>query len=802
MEIICVFFDKKLVTNLKTMKRKLIVLLVCLSGFWANVMSQSFTLSGYVKDASNGEELIGATVYVDEIRSGTVSNTYGFYSISLKKGKYHIKVAYLGLQPIEFEVDLNESTSKNFQMKSDDNVLDDVEVTAERKDRNIKSVEMSVNKLPMQTIMKIPALMGEVDVLRTVQMLPGVQTVGEGSVGFYVRGGNVDQNLVLLDEATVYNASHMMGFFSVFNQDVIKDVTLYKGGIPALYGGRLSSILDIRMKEGNKKKFSGSGGIGILSSRLTLEGPIIKDKASFIVSGRRTYFDLAFPLMNDSIIKKSAAYFYDLNAKANWQINENNRLFISGYFGRDVMKIGGNFQTDYGNRTLTTRFNHLFSPKIFSNLTFIYSVFDYGMGVPDGNQGFDWQSGIDDISLKNDYTWYINTRNTLRFGGQVTHHTFRPGKIEPVSSESIFNTRELDRSYAYEYGAFIENDQKLTDKLTLRYGLRFSAFQNIGPYTNYIYNTEDPQKYVVADSTVHKDGDLFNTFNGLEPRLSAKYEVDPTSSIKLSYNRTFQYIHLTSNTMASTPFDIWFPSSPNVKPEQADQIALGYFRNFDENEYEASLEVYYKKMQNSIDYVDHAQLLLNKNLEGELRFGDAYSYGVEFLLKKQTGRFTGWLSYTYSRVFREVPEINNGKKYPANYDKPHDISLILSYDLTERWNISMSWFYSTGAARTMPTERFEYGNTVAPVFSERNTARLPDYHRMDIGATYNFSKVKKDGSPKWFHSSLNFSVYNVYNRHNAFSIRFEPEDNVWYQMNATKTFLFKMIPSITYNFHF
>ena len=765
-------------------------------------MSQSYTLSGYIKDAANGEELIGATVYVDEIKSGTISNTYGFYSISLNKGKYHIKIAYIGFQTIEFEVDLKESRSQDFQMKSGDNVLVDVDVYAEKKDQNVKSIEMSVNKLNMKTIMKIPALMGEVDVLRTIQMLPGVQTVGEGSVGFYVRGGGVDQNLVLLDEATVYNSSHLMGFFSVFNQDVIKDVKLYKGGIPSPFGGRLSSILDIRMKEGNEKRFNATGGIGILSSRLTVEGPIIKEKASFIVSGRRTYFDLAFPLLKDSVIQKSAAYFYDLNAKANWEINDRNRVFLSGYFGRDVMKIGGDFQTDYGNRTLTARFNHLFSPKIFSNLTFIYSVFDYGLGVPDGDQGFDWDSGIDDISLKNDYTWYINTRNTLKFGGQVTNHTFRPGKIVPISSESIFITQELDHAFAYEYGAFVENDQRLTDKITLRYGLRFSAFQNKGPYTNYIYDKSDPDEYSVMDSTVYKGGDFFNTYNGFEPRASIKYDVDDFSSVKLSYNRMIQYIHLTTNTLAATPYDIWFPSSPNVKPQKADQVALGYFRNFDENTYEASVEVYYKKMYNTIDYRDHAQLLLNKHLEGELRFGDSYSYGLEFLLKKQTGKFTGWLSYTFSRVFREIPEINGGKKYPANYDKPHDISLILSYDITQRLNVSLSWFYSTGAARTLPTERFEYGNTVVPVFSERNTARLPDYHRMDIGATYHFSKLKKDGSPKKFHSSLSMSVYNVYNRHNAFSIRFEPDDQVWYKMDATKTFLFKMIPSLTYNFHF
>ena len=784
------------------MKKLLIVVLICIYSWGHGLLSQTYTLSGYVKDASNGEELIGATVYVDEIKSGTISNTYGFYSLSLKKGTYHVKLAYLGYQPLSFELDLQGSKIQDFNLDSDDTELAEVDVIAEKKDQNIKSVEMSVNKLQMKTIMKIPALMGEVDVLRSIQMLPGVQTVGEGSVGFYVRGGGVDQNLVLLDEATVYNASHLMGMFSVFNPDVVKDLALYKGGIPAPFGGRLSSILEIHMKEGNKKNFEVNGGIGLISSRLTIEGPIIKDKASFIISGRRTYFDLFFPILGDSILKKSRAFFYDLNAKANYQINDKNRLFISGYFGRDVMQFGGSFRMDYGNRTLTARFNHLFNPRLFSNLTFIYSVFDYGMGVPDGDQGFDWQSGIDDISLKNDYTWYMNTKNTLKFGGQVIHHTFRPGEMIPLSEESIFIGLELPHAYAYEYGAFVENDQKLTDKLTLRYGLRFSAFQNVGPFTSYQFDKSNPELYTLVDSTVYKDGDFFNTNTGLEPRLSIKYDLDNHSSVKLSYNRMFQYIHLTTNTMSATPFDVWFPSSPNIKPQKADQVALGYFRNFKENDYEASVEVYYKKMYNNIDYRDHASLLLNKYFEGELRFGEAYSYGLEFLLKKQTGKFTGWLSYTYAQSFRNIPEINEGKEYPANYDKPNDISLILSYDISERLNISLSWFYSTGAARTMPTERYEFNNTVVPIFSERNSARLPDYHRMDLGVTYHFNKFKANGEPKRFESNLNLSIYNVYNRHNAFSVRFEPDDTVWYDIDATKTFLFKIFPSITYNFKF
>ncbi len=789
---------------MKKFSIKIIILLI--AGLVLKIDSlkseETFTISGYVKDANTGEDLIGASIYVAEHKAGTQSNSYGFFSLSLPKGNYHIQVSFLGYHSQDFQINLNESVSRNFQMVPNDLKISEVSIIAEKKDKNIKSTEMSVNKLQIKTIMKIPALMGEVDILRSIQMLPGVKTVGEGSVGFYVRGGGVDQNLILLDEATVYNASHLGGLFSVFNQDVVKDVKLLKGGIPAMYGGRLSSILEINMKDGNKKKLSLTGGIGLISSRLTIEGPIVKDKSSFIVSGRRTYADLFFPFLKDSVIKKSKAYFYDFNAKVNFQLNDKNRLFFSGYFGHDVMKIGDDIRIDYGNKTFTARYNHLFSTKIFSNLSFIYSFFDYGMGVPQGTQAFDWQSGINDVSLKNDYTWYINTKNTFSFGVQLSHHTFEPGKALPVGNESIFTGINLPHSFALEYGIFADNEQRINDKISLAYGIRFSGFQNLGPYTSYIYDKSNPQDYKVVDSLVYKDNELFNQQKAFEPRFSINFLINSKSSVKLSYNRMAQYIHLTTNTMSSTPLDLWFPSSPNVKPEKADQVALGYFRNFMNDTYEASFETYYKKMYNTIDYVDHAEVLLNKYLEGELRFGDAYSYGFEFLLRKQSGKFTGWLSYTYSRVFREIPEINYGNEYPANYDKPNDISLILSYDIFENLNFSVTWLYSTGAPRTMPTERFESGGMIVPVYSNRNGVRLPDYHRMDIGVTYNFKKTRENGEPKKFLSSVNLSVYNVYNRHNAYSITFNQIENQSYETEAIKTYLFKVFPSITYNFHF
>lgn len=761
-----------------------------------------YTLSGYIKDASNGEELIGASVYISEIKTGAVSNAYGFYSISVPKGNYKFIVSFMGYKSIELNKEVFESTTLNFQMNATENLIDEVNVIADKKDQNVKSNEMSMNKLQMKTISKIPALMGEVDILRSIQMLPGVHSSGEGSIGFYVRGGSVDQNLIQLDESTVYNASHLGGVFSVFNQDAIKDVTLYKGGIPAIYGGRLSSMLDIRMKDGNLKKLNITGGIGLVSSRLTIEAPIINDKASFILSGRRTYFDLFFPLFKDSLLKESKAYFYDFNAKFNYHINENNRIFISGYFGRDIYQFGNSISINYGNETFSARYNHLFSKKIFSNLSFIYSLFKYGMGIPEGVQGFDWQSGIKDISLKNDYSWFLNPKNTIRFGGQITHHTFRPGKAVPIGDESIFTGKELPEMYALESGIFIENDQVWTDRISARYGIRFSFFQNVGPYTSYIYDKSDPAKYIVKDSVIYGNNEIFNPKFGFEPRLSLKYELDKKSSIKASYNHTVQYLHLTTNTMSSTPLDLWYPTTPNIKPQNADQISIGYFRNFRSDLFETSFELYYKKMRNSIDFKDHAELILNEYLEGELRFGESYSYGAEIMIKKQRGKFTGWLSYTFSRVFREIPEINNGKTYPAHYDKPHDISLIMSYDVTNKLNFSMNWVYSTGAPRTMPTGRFDYGGMVLPIYSDRNAARLPDYHRMDIAVTYNFKKINDSGMPKRFNSSLNFSIYNLYNRHNAYSISFNQSEDDPYRTEATKTYLFKVIPTITYNFTF
>ncbi len=770
------------------MKNLLTFLIIIL--LTTSLSAQKFTISGVIQDNATGEELIGANVYVSELKTGTVCNVYGFYSITLNKGTYNLAISFLGYETKRMSIDLNEDKKLDFHLVPTSKSIEEVKVIGEKKNENVSRVEMSTNQLQIRTIQRIPALMGETDVIKSIQLLPGVQSGGEGTTGFYVRGGNVDQNLILLDDATVYNASHMFGFFSVFNQDAVKDVKLYKGGIPAEFGGRLSSLLDIRMKEGNSRQFAGSGGIGIVSSRLTVEGPIVKDKSSFLISGRRTYFDLAFPFLSDTTIRKSAAYFYDLNAKLNYTINENNRIFISGYFGNDVTDIAKQIKMIYGNGTFTFRYNHLFTNKLFSNLTVIYSKFNYSLGTPDGPTSFNWNSNIIDQTVKNDYNWFVNPNNTVKFGFAATYHTFKPGYANKNSDQSFFNDLSLPFSYAIEYDAFMSNEQKIGEKITLQYGLRFSMFQSIGKATVYKYDASDLKEYTVKDSTKYGSNEIYNSYPNFEPRFNLVYKANESTSIKASYNRMTQYIHLATNTTASTPLDVWFPSSPNVKPQIADQVALGIFKNLHDNLFETSVEVYYKKMDNVIDFKDHAQLFLNKKFEGELRFGKGQSYGVELFVKKQEGALTGWISYTWSRTLRTIPEINNGNEFAAPYDKPHNISVVLSYEITPRINVSANWVYSTGAPRTVPVGKYTVGNVQIPMYSDRNSVRIPDYHRLDISLTIDAKRNKKDGTPKKFYGSWNFSVYNVYNRHNAYSVTFQSIKDVQYATDAQKLYLF------------
>lgn len=757
-------------------------------------MAPRFTISGYITDAGNGEQLIGATVFIRELRSGTTSNVYGFYSLSLPEGSYTLVFSYVGYQNLEQSFKLNENHSFNVELQPQSQQLDEVVVSSTRPEENIVKNEMSVVRMEARTIQRIPALMGEVDVIKAIQLLPGVQSASEGSSGFSVRGGSPDQNLILLDEATVYNASHLLGFFSVFNNDAVKDVTLYKGDIPPSSGGRLASVLDVRMKEGNNKKFSATGGVGTISSRLTLEGPVLSEKTSFMVSGRRTYADLFLPLARDENIRDNTLYFYDLNAKINHRFNNRNRLYLSGYFGRDIFK--NEFANmGFGNRTMTLRWNHLFSQRLFSNFTVVHSRYDYEIGTPPGRpDAFLWKSSLIDQSLKADFNHYIVPGFTLRYGASTTFHMFDPGMAKGVGTESLFSEFTVPRSYALQHGIYTGVEQDIGENLSLKYGLRWSAFQNSGKSTVYYYNHE----FVKVDSASFAGGEIYNTYHGLEPRLGINYRLNEVSSVKASYSRTRQYIHLAQNSTAGTPLDLWFSSGPNVKPQIADQYAIGYFRNFMDNAIETSAELYYKNMQNTIDFKDHAELLLNPEMEAELRFGRSWAYGLEWMMRLSGTRLNGWISYTYSVSQRQFDDINDGKVYSSPYDKPHDVSIVLNYDYSQRIAVSANWVYSTGAPITLPVGKANYFNTYIPIYSDRNAYRLPDYHRLDLSLT--LASREKEGR-RWS-SEWNFSVYNAYGRKNVWAINFTRDEDNPNQLQAQKTYLFSVVPAITYNFKF
>lgn len=752
--------------------------------------AQNFTVSGTIKDAKNGEDLIGATVRVLEFKEkGARSNSYGFYSFTLPKGNYTLIYQYLGYEKVEFKLNVDKNTTQNIQLSQADKAIKDIIVKAVKEDKNVTRTEMGVIKLDPKAIESIPVLFGEKDILKTLQLTPGVKSAGEGQSGFFVRGGGADQNLILLDEAPVYNASHLLGFFSVFNSDALKDVTLYKGDIPAEFGGRASSVLDVKMKDGNNKYYTASGGIGLISSRLTVEGPIVKDKGSFIISGRRTYADLFLKLSKDSIRKSSKLYFYDLNLKANYQITKKDRIFLSGYFGRDVLGVGSTFGFNWGNVTSTVRWNHIINAKLFSNTSLIYSNYDYKIKVGFDNQSFQIKSSIRDYDLKQDFSWFANGNNAVKFGFNVMHHTFRP----TVFSGTGINTDDsLKNRYALEGGVYVQNEQTISSVFSIKYGLRYSMFDYIGPGTAYTYDT----KGNLISKKQYANGETIKTYGGLEPRISAKYQLNDVSSVKASYNRNMQYLHLLSNATTSSPTDIWVPSSNNVKPQIANQVALGYFRNFKDNVYEFSIETYYKTLQNQIDYKNGANLFLNTDVEAELEYGKGRAYGAEFYLHKQSGRLTGWISYTWSRSLREFKNINDGKEYPAKQDRIHDIAIVGMYDITKKLKVSANWVYNTGSAVTFPSGSYIVDNLKVPYFTERNGYRMPAYHRFDIGVTWYRKKTDRK------ESSWNFSVYNAYGRENAYSISFQQNKDDPSVTEALQTSLFRWVPSITYNFKF
>jgi len=762
---------------------------------------EKYTISGYVRSAGNGEELIGATVSVPSLNTGVSTNVYGYYALSLPAGKYEVRYSYIGFDDVVKEIQLDGDQQFNIELSESVNQLEAVEIDGEASNKNVESVEMSVNKIDAKTIKKIPALLGEADVVRSVLLLPGVSTVGEGSTGFNVRGGGIDQNLVLLDEAPVYNSSHLFGFFSVFNPDAVKNVSLIKGGIAPRYGGRLSSILDIRMKEGNQKEFTGSGGVGLIFSRLALEGPIKKDKASFLIAGRRSYADvLAKPFLDDNL-SGSQFYFYDLTSKVNWTMNEKNRFFLSGYFGRDV--FGSGFLFNWGNATATARWNHIFNDRLFMNLTAFYSDYDYAFGVDeeDDSDDFEWSSSVVSSSIKPDFSYYLNNNNTLRFGGQSIYYDFRPAEAS-FASGGVTNDISLPEKFAIENALYIQNEQKIGSRIKLLYGLRWSHFSYLGEGTKQIYNDTIPGvRKTVIDTEEFDSFESIASYMNLEPRLSINYSLTEFSSLKASYNRMSQYLHLISNTIASTPIDLWLPTTNNLEPQIADQIAVGYFRNFAKNIYEASAEVFVKDFQNQVDYIDNADIFFNEELEGDLLSGDGRAYGLELFLKKNRGKYTGWISYTLSRSERKVEGINNDDWYPSRFDRMHNLSVVGSYQWNDKWSFSANFVYSTGTPATFPTNRYEIQGIVVPhnVDNKRNNYRIPAYHRLDISATLT-PRTNKDR--RW-QSEWVFSVYNVYSRRNPFAIFFEQNEELANQTQAIRySVIGNFVPAVSYNFKF
>ena len=753
---------------------------------------QKHTISGTIKDKSSGEVLIGATVYLVQLPSaGAVSNAYGFFSITAPAGSYTIAVNFAGFTQFTANITLDKDILQTIQLQPQAAQLQSVTVSTVKANSNVTQPLMGVQKLTTNEIQNVPVIFGEKDVLKTIQLLPGVKSAGDGSSGFYVRGGSADQNLILLDEATVYNPSHLLGFFSTFNSDAIKDFTLYKGGMPAEYGGRLSSVVDIKMNDGNDKAYHGGGGVGLISTRLNFEGPIEKDKGSFIISARRTYADLFLKLSKDSSVSSNSLYFYDLNVKANYTIDNKNRVYLSGYFGSDNLGLGNTFGLNYGNSTGTLRWNHIFSNKLFSNTSLIYSKYQYNIKINSGNNDILIKSNIRDLSLKEDLQYYINSTNKISFGFNTIYHTFVPG-IADASASSSFNSLTLQKKYGLENAVYVAHNVSATEKLNINYGLRLSAFSLLGPGSFYTYDSAGN----TIDTATYTRAQFVKTYVNLEPRLSASYVLDERTSLKASYTRNVQNLHLLSNSTTTSPTDLWVPSSNNIKPEIADQVSLGYYRNFSKNKYEFSSEVYYKNLQNQIDYKNGAQLVANENVESQLLYGVGRAYGLELFLKKKTGKLTGWISYTLSRTEKKIAGINNDAYYPATQDQTHNIAIVGIYQASKKWTFSADFVYNTGNAVTFPNGKYDVNGQVVFYYTQRNGYRMPAYNRLDLAATVVTKKTKK------WERSWTFSLYNAYGRENAYSITFQQDPNDPSKTQALQTALFRWVPSVSYNFKF
>jgi len=789
-------------------KRNVLLLLLLISNLCILTAQQKYTISGTVSEASSNETLIGVTIAIPELKTGVTTNEYGFYSITLPEGTYNGLVNYLGFKDVIKEVVLTANQKINFQLVEEAEQLQEVVVTDDAEKMDVRTPQMSVNVLSAATIKKIPVILGEADVIKSILLLPGVTNAGEGASGYNVRGGSVDQNLILLDEAIIFNSSHLFGFFSVFNPDAIKDIKLYKGGIPARYGGRVSSVLDIFQKEGNSKKLHVNGGIGAVASRLLVEGPLIKDKAAFLIGGRGSYAHLFLRLTD----QENTAYFYDLNTKLNYTINERNNIYLSGYFGRDVFGISESFENTYGNAVGNFRWNHLFSDKLFSNLSLIYSDYFYGLKLD--FVGFNWNSGIRNFNLKYDLKHYLNDKLQVNYGVNNIYYEFNPGKIEPSNDESGIIEDQLIQKYANEFAAYVDIEHDITPKLSLGYGLRYSNFMRLGQDELNVYANDnpivfDPLSLVYSEATpiaVSAPGrsERLATFNNIEPRVSLAYTLNENTSFKASYTRLAQYLHLLSNTNSPTPLDVWTPSGPFTKPQLLDQYAFGIFKNVKNGDYSFESELFYKNIQNRIDYIDGANLIANDAIESVILNGKARAYGLEILLRKNTGKLQGWLAYTLSKSEQRTPGrtaeetgINFGEWYNTPYDKPHDISLYGSYDLNDKWSFNTNFVYQTGQPTNYPVGQFQFQGLTIPFFGNRNTERLPDYHRIDLSATL----IPRKNKGRNFKGEWVFSIYNVYNRRNAASINFRRNQDTG-SNEAVRTSIFGVVPAVTYNFKF
>ena len=779
------------ITRTFRLQRALVFLLSTFSPFLLSAQARH-TVSGTIRDQSSGETLIGASVVIlNHPRSAVLSNSYGFYSLIAAAGKYTIVVSFAGYRADSLEVSLDKDVIMAINLSPADAEMQEVVVSANRNNANVTKPLMGVQKLSVNEIKDVPVIFGEKDILKTIQLLPGVQSGGDGSSGFYVRGGSVDQNLILLDEATVYNPTHLLGFFSTFNSDAIKDVTLYKGAIPAEYGGRLASVLDVKMDDGNVKDYGVSGGLGLISSRLNVEGPIEKDDGSFIVSARRTYADLFLKLSKDTNTNRSSLYFYDINAKANYKLGDKDHIYLSGYFGKDNLGLGNTFGLDYGNSTGTFRWNHIFNSRLFSNTSLIYSKYNYNVSVNSGSNDIGITSFVRDYHLKEDLQYFLNSDNKVNFGVEVIQHTTSPGVIS-ASGTSSFNPLALEQRYSLESAAYVDHDLALSDKVNVNYGLRAGLFTVLGPGSFYTYDSSGN----AIDTATYGSGQVVKNYFNLEPRFSMSYRLTDNSSVKFAYTRTVQNLHLLSNSTSSNPTDVWIPSSNNVKPEIADQVSTGYFRNADNNAYEFSAEVYYRYMQNQIDYKNGAQLIANEYVESQLIYGIGRAYGLELFAKKKVGRMTGWVSYTLSRTERRFGQVNDDSWYPANQDRTHDLSVVGIYKLSKKWTLSGDFVYYTGNAVTWPSGKYEVDGQVAFLYTKRNGYRMPPYNRLDLSATLQGKKTKK------FDSNWNFSLYNAYGRENPYSISFQQDPGDPAKTQAVQYALFRWVPSVTYNFKF